>query len=313
MGKNIKRFKSLRTELFFIYRLLQEGYGPRYWWPYIKNRFFGNLLFRYLPRYEYVADPDLEMHTICQKKDIWMLAWMLHSFFFYSKLRPKIIIHDDGSFDSASAKLVESKFANTQVWLLSERTKEVLAISDLPDIVRQARIKGYFFLYRPIDVLALSEAKKLIFHDTDILYYKPPIELMDFVAGKMNCDGLVQRLSMGSFDLMMDDYFNQKYKPDDKGAQFINGGYVILNGDKFKMEQMVEYLNHVKRPIENYFSEMGFFASFLAQIDFKFLSKDRYIIKGPLTDEVIMKHYTSPRRYEMFAYGIDRSRDSMKR
>lgn len=311
--KLLKAIDNLKTELFFIRRLLSEGYGPRYWWPYIKNRFFGRFLLSRLTRYEYVADPDIEMHSICQKKDIWMLACMLRSFLFYSKLRPKVIIHDDGSFDRNSAKLIESKFANTEVWFLKERKEKVMAIPDLPEIVRKARIKGHKFLYRPIDVLALSKAKKLLFHDTDIIYYKSPVEIIDFVNGKIDCDALVQKLITGYFDVMMDEYYNQKYNLEEKQVKYINGGYVILNGEKFKMDQMVEYLEHAKRLPEDYFSEMGFFACVLAQLNFKFLPTDEYIIKGSPTDKVVMKHYTSPRRYEMFAYGIDMVRDILER
>ena len=313
MSKIAKKYKSFKAELFFIKRLLAEGYGPRYWWPYVKNRFFGRFLLSRLPRYEYTADPEVEMHTICQKKDIWMMASMLRSFFFYSNLRPKVIIHDDGSFDYASAKLLENKFSNLEVWLREDRTKRVLNSPDLPEIVRKARIEGHPFLYRPIDVLVLSKAKKLIFHDSDIIYYKPPIEIIDFITGKIDCDGLVQKLSVGSFDLMMDEYFNEKYKPNEKGVQFINGGYVILNGDKFRMDMMVEYLNHTLRSPANYFSEMGFFASSLAHINFKFLPTEKYVIKWPLNDNVVMKHYTSPRRYEMFAYGMDVAKKAMEK
>mgnify|MGYP001611517551 FL=1 len=78
------------------------------------------------------------------------------------------------------------------------------------------------------------------------------------------------------------------------------------------MDQMAEYLEHSKRLPEDYFSEMGFFACVLSQLNFKFLSTEEYIIKGPLTDKVVMKHYTSPRRYEMFAYGIDKVRQAIK-
>src|SRR3989344_6263782 len=107
-----KFLSELKLELYLIWRLLGEGFGPSYWWPYVKNRFFGNYLFRRLPKYDYVADPDFELHTICSKQDLWMLAWMLRSFLTMSGLRPVVIIHDDGTLDKVTEELIQSKFPN---------------------------------------------------------------------------------------------------------------------------------------------------------------------------------------------------------
>ena len=138
MNKIIARIK---TELFYIKRLIEEGYGPSYWWPYVKNRFFGNYLFTHLPRYDYVADTDLELHTICSRhgQGLWMFAWMLSSFLFHSKLRPVVVIHDDGTIDKATEKLIQSKFPNTKVMFRDETTKRIL---EMPGIISQLLIMG---------------------------------------------------------------------------------------------------------------------------------------------------------------------------
>jgi len=112
IGKN---FNDLKKELFLVRRLLEEGYGPRYWWPYVKNRFLWRIILPWVPKFDYKADPNLELHTICNKKELWMLVWMLRSFLVMSKLRPVIVINDDGTLDKATADLIHSKFSNVKI------------------------------------------------------------------------------------------------------------------------------------------------------------------------------------------------------
>lgn len=312
--------KSIKTELFLIRRLLQEGYGPRYWWPYFKNRFLGNYLIRFLPRFDYQADPDLELHTISGKKGLWMLAWMLRSTLIMSKLKPVIVIHDDGTLDKYSEKLIKSKFANVNILFRRETTKKILAMPDVPDIVKKARAEGHFFLDKLISIFLFSKAKRILASDTDVLYYGFPAEVVDFMLGRSSCDALLSRShgivspygdSYGSFDLMMDEYYVQKYKPQEKDAVSFNGGYLAVDREKLNLNQLVEFLNHTNRPFNDYFIEMACWACVLSQLNFAYLPNDRYSIKGPVTEKTIFKHFTSPRRYEMFAYGIDLARKKM--
>ncbi len=306
--------KNLKGELFFISRLLQEGYGPKYWWPYIKNRFLGNYLFRRLPKYDYEANPDFELHTICSKRDLWMLAWMLRSFLEMSKLKPVVIIHDDGSLDKITEKLIQSKFPNVKIMFRDETTNRILEMPDLPKIIKESRLKCHFFLDKLTNILVFSKAKKVIATDTDILYYKPPTEVVDFILGNTNCDALVQR-QIGDefeFDLKMDDFYLDKHNLRGNKAAFLNGGYLMIDRDKFNVGQLAEYLTHTKRPFHDYFIEMEGWACLLAQVNYKFLPPEIYAIKGFLNDKMAMKHYTSPRRYEMFAYGIDCARKNIQ-
>ncbi len=308
-------FLRVKKELFLIRRLLHEGYGPKFWWPYAKNRFFGIYLFKRLPRYEYVADPDFELHTICCRQDLWMLAWMLRSFFEMSKLRPAIVIHEDGTMDPATAELIKSKFANVTIIFRKEAIKQISDMPGIPDIIKKAKAEGHFFMDKLIDIHIFSKAKKVLATDTDILYYKTPTEIIDFVEGRSDRDALVQHQGKDEqiFKIMADDFYSTKYQLVEKKIAMMNGGYILINKDAFNLDRLAECLTHVERPFNDYFSEMGAWACLLAQVNFGFLPPERYAIKGRLNDQMVLKHYTSPRRYEMFAYGIDESRKAVDR
>src|SRR3989344_8571360 len=306
-----KKFNNLKRELFFIRRLLEEGYGPRYWWSYVKNRFLWRLVLHQVPRFNYEADPDLELHTICSKKEVWILVWMLLSFLIISKLRPAIVINDDGTIDKATANLIQSKFANVKIMFRDETTKLIMEMSDVPEVIKKARINCNFFLDKLFNPIIFSKAKKIIVTDTDILWYKYPTEIVDFVSGKTNLEGLVQRQVKGEaeFDLMVDEYYSEKYKLKEGNVSFMNGGYLLIDKEKVGIDKLVEYITHTTRPLSDYFIEMAGWACILGQLNFEFLSPERYTIKGFLNDKMVMKHYTSPRRYEMFAYGIDKAKE----
>lgn len=308
-----KTVNNLKLELFLVFRLLQEGYGPKYWWPYAKNKFFGNYLFRYLPRYEYIADPDLELHVVCSSGHLWMLAWMLRSFFAQSGLKPSIVIHDDGTIDKSTAKLIQSKFANVTIMFRDETTKRILEMPDVPAIIKKARVSSHFFLDRLINAAIFSKAERILLSDVDILYFKPPTEVIDFMTGKTDLDALGQQSleSTEPYDLKMDDYYAKKYKLEEKRLYLMNGGYLMLERQKLNVGQIAEYLEHVQMPFTDYFIEMSGWACILGQLNFKYLPPDTYMIKGRPHEGTVMKHFTSPRRYEMFAYGIDKAREKI--
>ena len=312
----VKIVRRIKTELFYFKRLVEEGYGPFYWWAYFKNRFFGNYLFTRLPVCNYVADPDFEMHTTCSRhgQGLWMLAWMMQSFLYHSGLKPIVVIHDDNTIDKATADLIISKFPNTKILSHLKTADLISAMPDIPDIVKKARNNCHFFMDSTIDIIALSKAKRIISTDSDILYYKRPTELIDFVEGRTDNDALIMRQisDIVTFDLMVDDDYLNKYKLKEKNIVLMNGGYFTVNMAKININQLAEFLEHTKRPVEDGFIQMGASACLLGQLNYKFFDPQRYAINGFLNDKMVLKHYTSPRRYEMFAYGIDKARNQIK-
>lgn len=270
------------------------------------------MMLPWVPKFDYKADSDLELHTICNKKDLWMLIWMLRSFLIISKLRPVIVINDDGTLDKATAKLIHSKFSNIKILFREETTKRILEMPDVPEIIKKARMECHFFLDKLVNPVIFSKAKKIIVTDTDILFYKFPTEVVDFISGRTNYNALVQRQVKGEaeFDLMVDKSYAEKHKLKESKISFMNGGYLMIDREMASMDRLVGYISHTRRPLTDYFIEMAGWACILGQLNFEFFSPERYAIKGFLNDKMVMKHYTSPRRYEMFAYGIDKVRQA---
>lgn len=284
---------------------------PRYFFSYLKNRFFGNWLIPSLEPLTAARRDDVEIRVLCQKKDLWMLVWSLRSFLFYSQIQPHIFVHDDGSLDQESAKLLEAKFPGLMVITQKMADEFIAAQSNISDQVRGFRNNGHKLIYKLVDIFLMSQAEKVIVLDSDILFFNKPTELIEFInKTRPDLDALISRHD-GDYDLKLTKSYIEKYNLAAKGTSHMNSGLIIFKRAKLHTQNLNEYFENTLRATSDYFVEMTGWASLISQLSFKFLPPERYKIKGPPDENTVMKHFTSPRRYELYAYGIDMIRSAI--
>lgn len=296
--------KKLKVELFFIRRLFSQKYSFIDYFNYFKNKLFSDFFLSKLPKYECSINDDFEVHILCQKNDIGMLEWALKSFLYFSKLCPNIIVHDDGSFDKKSASVLESKFRNLRVLFKAEADQLIKDYPGLSDDIRKYRDNGPSIILEFFDLFLLSKAKKVMVCDSDILFFKRPDEIINFINGKIQLDALVS-CQYGTYDLMVNKEYEQKYKLREKRVGFMNSGLILLNRENLTLDMFVDYFRNTRREMKDYFLGMAGWGSLISQVNFDFLPADTYIIKNRPNENTVMKHFTSPRRYDFYAYGID--------
>ncbi len=299
-------FKKLRVELFFIARLFRDGL-VLYLFQYCKNRFFGARLLKKLSKFEYIPDSKIELHSLCQKKDLWMLACSLRSFLYHSGLRPNIVIHDDGSIDDESAKLIESKFSGLRVLHKKEADELIKNFPGITEKVVNYRTKGHIMIMEFMDIFLLSKAETVVVYDSDIMFYKKPEEVINFFNNYNRLDALISH-QYGTYDLRVDSYYSQKYELESKKAGYMNPGLIVYKKESIKFDKFLEYFDHTTRDVKDYFVGMTAWGCLISQTNFDFLPVEKYKIKKKPDENTVMKHYTSPRRHELYAYGIDSAR-----
>jgi len=305
-------FKKLKVELFLLKRLFSQHYPPRDYFNYFRYRILGDFYLSQFSKQICIPDPDFEVHVLCQKKDANMLEWALKSFLYFSQLCPTIIIHDDGSFDAESVAILEGKFTNLKVLFKSEADRLVKNYPGLTNEARAYRDNGHIMIMEFFDLFLMSnKAKKVMIFDSDILFFKKPTEIIDFINGKSSFDALISR-QFGTYDLVVDKKYEVKHKLIEKEVGFMNPGLILLNRDKLTLNMFVEYFQNTKRNVKDYFLGMSGWGSLVSQINFDFFPADAYTIKYRPNEYTIMKHFTSPRRYDFYAYGIDLVRKNLK-
>lgn len=310
-------FKRIKKEWYYFSRVINPKYSPecrlsfRCYLGYIKNRFFGNYLAAGVPALSFVPRSDFELHILSQKGNLWMSIWSLRSFLFHSGLKPKIIIHSDGTIDEKQAKVLKEKFSGLEVIPREKADSYIFSRLDISDKVKKLRRTKNNLLLKLIDIPLLSRGKKIMIMGDDVFFYSKPQEIIDFVEGRTSYGALASE-NHGRCELGVNEEYLSKYKLTDRRADFINSDLLLFDQGSITPASINEYFDSSLMDENFYLLEMAGLSCILAQSNFSFLPLDKYHIKGPITKKTVMKHFTSPRRQDLFAYGIDAARKLIK-
>lgn len=297
-------FKNLKEEIFFIKKTLRFGHGADGVLKYLRNKFFyaGKIFDKEIPRCH--AVDDFEIHILCQKKDATMLAWSLASFIYQTGICPKVTVHEDGTFDKKTALKLESKFPGLEILYLEKASQIIDNVPGLSDKLLEHRRGGHKLIYKLVDVLLLSRAKKVMVLDSDVLFFNKPLEILEFINGKNPHSALISHHD-GTYDLMVSEEYSRKHELLRKKTDEMNSGIILFQKDKITTGMMLEYFENTLRKTGDYFVEMTGWGSLISQTNFNFLPIEKYIIKGRPKADTVAKHFTSPRRHEFYIYGIE--------
>jgi len=297
-------FSKLKKELFYIKETVRYGYGPASLLNYLKNKIFALQIAKKIPRYECERQDDFEIHMLCQKSDVISATWSLWSFLKNSQLCPKIVIHDDGSLDEESTAIFKSKFDNLEiVW--KKDADELIDKMSVSPIVKDYRKNGHPLILKLIDIFLLSRAEKVMVLDSDVLFFKKPEEIVGFVRENYDRDALISQAGSGFVVRVSNNYLN-KYNLTQKNIELMNSGIIVYKKYAVSESRLSEYFENCELNMSDYFVEMTGWNCLIGQTNCDFLPLSRYIVKGKPDLNTVAKHFTSPRRHEMFAYGIDK-------
>ncbi len=137
----------------------------------------------------------------------------------------------------------------------------------------------------------------LLILDSDILWFHQPIEIDKEVER-----GAERSLMMSNGE---DVYIHVEFKDGTKTSERVanaNSGIVLYNRENFDFDTFVSYLAKTDY-MHKKFTDQACYATILKNL--KILPTKHYLIKGPVTNEVVIRHYTSPSRAKFFIYGIN--------
>lgn len=294
----------IKEEIFFIEETLRYGYGWKGILKYLVNKFWNSkkVYDLKLPKYELVE--NTEIHMLCRKKDADMLAWSLFSFIDQSGICPKVIVHDDGSFDQNAAAKLERKFPELTVLFLKKANELINNRADLSPKFLEYRKYGHKLIYKLTDIFLLSQSGKVMILDSDVLFFDRPQEILDFINDNIDCDSLISKHNQ-TYNMKLSEDYVKKYSILENNAGCMNSGIILYKKSKIEFGKLLEYFENTQRKAEDYFVEMSGWGCLVAQTKFKFLSSDKYQIKNRPNQNTVAKHFTNPRRHEFYIYGID--------
>lgn len=303
-----------------MYKLFNPKYTPvcagnaRCYLNYFKNRFFDANLIKKFPSFKFQNTDNFEIHILCQKSDLWILICGLYSFLYFSSLKPSaIMIHDDGSLNDNDKNMLVSKFSNLQVISRKNADEKVANLLE-SERAKFYRKNGHPLILKLVDIFLMTSASKVMVLDSDVLFFSQPREIMQFVKGETGLDAVISGFSelLDKFQILVDNDYLKSRGLVNKKIEYMNSGIILYNKLALTEERLYEYFDNCLRDYDDYFVEMTGWNCLIGQLNYGFLPLDKYIIKGRVSDTTVAKHYTSGRRQELYAYGIDLMRKKLK-
>jgi len=291
-------FQTLKKELFYTRKAF---FTFRQGFKYLRGKYklAPKIILVNQPLEKPVTNTNLAIHLLSSHSDLVMLCWSLFSFYTNFQIVGKVYIHDDGTFTNRDYKVLTrlfpgAKILDTEKFLANHQDE----ISKYPSILEyRARQTSMILRKKLIDPYFVGDESWKLILDSDVLWFKHPEE----IEGAIN--------SMQSKSYMM-------ARPPGMPVRFIDGtmlsaelakfnsGIVLYKKLNFNLMRLSDYLNNVDfRDKKNtHFIEQAGYASCLDNL--VELPEHNYRVKGNLDEDTVAKHYTSPRRVQLFTEGL---------
>ncbi len=158
-----------------LMRLLLSGLIRHYYYREIYRR-------KILSTEPVVCDSngDFEIHILTSKKDFLNAVWCLKTFYYYSRTRPQLVIHEDGTLDASDIKSGFKHFPNCGIIRRSDADRDLQHFLAGFKYSRKNRLrKDFYCAIKLFDVFYYAQAERLLLLDSDILFFRNPTEIIE--------------------------------------------------------------------------------------------------------------------------------------
>lgn len=223
---------------------------------------------------------ELEIHTLTSHKHLYFYLWSIKSFFWVSNFIPKIVVHDDGTLSNEDLKLLISQINGVEVITKMEADKQILPLLiDYPSCYKYRSEQP--FAKKVFDVFLLTNSRKIMILDSDIIFFRKPTEIVDWVSNKdskmlYNWDPFDTEVSM------------HRRLERDLGVKYpagYNSGLQCLIKDIFDIDFLEQYLSYCydQKKLDWWIMEQRLMALLLYKYNsnsFKPLPRERYFFQN---------------------------------
>jgi hypothetical protein len=234
----VKRSQKLMIDSFILEKFSAERL------PHLSNPERYQLIFETDPLIMPVSC-NLELHMLVCERDYLRSFWSLKSFFYYSGLRAKLVLQNDGSL---SPQLIDCYHEHFPGCVVNTNVDEEVraALTGYP--MCQFFLEHHAIAKKLFHPLLLANADRVLIMDSDILWFKPSKTIDYCVDNGLpfyvdgGCDGAYVR--------------NQKFMKDKLGlfpANNVNSGIVGYQRSKFLdlkfIEAAIQKLVHIPKEL----------------------------------------------------------------
>jgi hypothetical protein len=228
-----------------------------------------------------------------------MLLWALASWHKIITDVAQVNVHDDGTFTVDDRELIKSLFPYAKIidykWATENATTNWLC--DLPAARFYRAERKYYKAVKLIDPYFISRSHAVLILDTDVLWFRQPVELINSIHyGQSSLFWPNPKSNSFLFKNGMN------LRPD---LTYLNSGLVYYKKEDFDLSILEEFCQNIGPQMDPPFRDQPGYAYILGGLNSYYtLPIDKYIIKGPVQERTVAKHYTGPRREQFWFEGV---------
>lgn len=125
---------------------------------------------------------NIEVVSVTSRQDYYMLVLSLKSLFLHSRENFSVLIFDDGSLRTKDIKFIKQNIIGAKVIKKNRYDKRLAKYSKT--IFLNKRIRNSPYVIKELGPIIFSKKNKLLFLDSDVLFFKQPNSIIDWIKGK---------------------------------------------------------------------------------------------------------------------------------
>ncbi len=251
-----------------------------------------------------LTDARCEVHAMTSRKHWLYLMWALKSFYAASGRRYMLCIHDDGTLPPRVFEVFRAHFPDARIVSRKDADAHMGKVLTPFPLVQKFR-QGTYFAQKITDPVAYLQAPRMLVMDSDILWFREPVELLRRIEDPTYLKNAFNGDSWSTL-IVSPDAVKAVYGVDLTAK--LNAGLGLVHADSQafgRMEQCIQL--PTMPPLGHYFLEQNL-QTVLSSIHGVELLPDEYTVdpSGRPTGNRPLRHYTSPIRHRMFSEGMRR-------
>lgn len=247
-----------------------------------------------------LSDHRCEIHVLTSLQDWLNLVWALKSFYWASRRRYTLCIHDDGTLDAAARSELCRHFPDARLIDRKQADREVL--STLETYRRCWEFRNTNHLSPKLfDFRHYLQSERMLLLDSDVLFFAEPTELLRRIE-----DPNYRRNSVNEDDATaytVDPADVQKHLGLNMPERF-NSGLGVIHADSLKSEWIEEFLTLPGVLGHFWRIEQTLFALCSAKFGVELLPQEYRVSLTRGIKNCVSKHYVGPVRHLMFGEGM---------
>jgi hypothetical protein len=279
-------------------------HGPSY--PYLKHRGPARILDARPVHTDKTG--DVTVCSLTSKYDWRLCLWALVSFYEFSRCTLPLMIYDDGTVPGSAREQILKVFPNASI--IDRRSADTVvpnALSAYPNCLRFRNAQPC--ARRIVDLPVLCGTRRILMLDSDILFLKPPEELVEHLQSREPGQFVFERDMQHAYFASGDeirDWFGVEVSPR------ANCGIMLADVSDFKYELLERWLG--RGGFERHpWAEQTLWSMYAGRGRTTFWGKEYDVSSSPEIDPgIVLKHYIKPIREFIYTDGIPHIRAKLE-